>query len=122
MGTHSSNRSTIAMFTEALVVTWISMCVVMAFAMVRVVIVPLASTKVKVYPALPTPGQLLFSNTVVSMLHSALSSLLAIWALLTSHSLNEDYINKATKEEFLATSISTGSIILGCCSVMLWLR
>ncbi|KUF85004.1 TLC domain-containing protein 2 [Phytophthora nicotianae] len=42
------------------------------------------------------------------MLHSALSSLLAISALLTSHSLNGDYVSTVTRGEFLATSVSTG--------------
>ncbi|KAL3673828.1 hypothetical protein V7S43_001516 [Phytophthora oleae] len=55
-----------------------------------------------------TSGQLLFSNTAVSMLHSALSSLLAGSALLTSHSLNGDYVNTVTRGEFLATAVSTG--------------
>ncbi|KAG7384246.1 TLC domain-containing protein 1 [Phytophthora pseudosyringae] len=116
-------RPTTAMFTEALVATWISMCAVMlytdprlsvvvasslAFAAVRVVLVPLASTKVKAFPALSTFGQLLFSNTAVSMLHSALSSLLAISALLTAHSLNSDFVNTVERGEFLATAVSTG--------------
>ncbi|ETK80155.1 hypothetical protein L915_14096 [Phytophthora nicotianae] len=111
------------MLTEALVITWISMCATMlytdprlwivvtsslAFAIVRVVVVPLASAKVKAFPTLSTFGQLLFSNTLVSMLHSALSSLLAISALLTSHSLNGDYVSTVTRGEFLATSVSTG--------------
>ncbi|KAG6970797.1 hypothetical protein JG688_00004711 [Phytophthora aleatoria] len=95
------------MFTEALVVTWTSMCAAMlytdprlwivvssslAFAIVRVVVVPRAAAKVKSFPTLSTFSQLLFSNTLVSMLHSTLSSLLAISALLTSHSLNDDYV------------------------------
>lgn len=42
------------------------------------------------------------------MLHSALSSLLAISALLSSHSLHDDYVNTVTWGEFLATSVSTG--------------
>ncbi|KAL3673826.1 hypothetical protein V7S43_001516 [Phytophthora oleae] len=111
------------MFTEALVVTWISMCAVMlftdprlwvvvvsslSFAAVRVVVVPLVSAKVKAFPTMSTSGQLLFSNTAVSMLHSALSSLLAGSALLTSHSLNGDYVNTVTRGEFLATAVSTG--------------
>ncbi|KAG3101906.1 hypothetical protein PI124_g16378 [Phytophthora idaei] len=111
------------MFTEALVVTWTSMCAAMlytdprlwivvssslAFAIVRVVVVPRAAAKVKSFPTLSTFSQLLFSNTLVSMLHSALSSLLAISALLTSHSLNGDYVNTVTSGEFLATSVSTG--------------
>ncbi|GMF21394.1 unnamed protein product [Phytophthora lilii] len=77
--------------------------------MVRVVVVPLASAKVKAFPAMSTFGQLLFNNTAVSMLHSALSSLLAISALLSSHSLNEDYVNTVKRGEFLATAVSTGN-------------
>ncbi|KAL4152379.1 hypothetical protein PRNP1_009310 [Phytophthora ramorum] len=111
------------MFTEALVVTWFSMCAAMlyadprlwvvvasslAFAVVRVVAVPLASAKVKAFPMLSRFGQLLFSNTIVSMLHSALSSLLAISALLSTHSLHDDYVNTVTRGEFLATAVSTG--------------
>ncbi|KAL4096208.1 hypothetical protein PRIC1_009570 [Phytophthora ramorum] len=111
------------MFTEALVVTWFSMCAAMlyadprlwvvvasslAFAVVRVVAVPLASAKVKAFPMLSRFGQLLFSNTIVSMLHSALSSLLAISALLSAHSLHDDYVNTVTSGEFLATAVSTG--------------
>ncbi|POM68322.1 membrane protein [Phytophthora palmivora] len=111
------------MFTEALVVTWISMCGVMlytdprlwvvvvsslAFAIVRVMVMPLVSANVKAFSTLSTFGQLLFSNTAVSMLHSALSSLLAISALLTSHSLSDDYVNTVTRGEFLATAVSTG--------------
>lgn len=79
--------------------------------MIRVVIVPLASAKVKAFPALSMFGQLLFSNTAVSMLHSALSSLLGISALLTSHSLNGDYVNTVTRGEFLATAVSTGNSV-----------
>ncbi|RMX65825.1 hypothetical protein DD238_002981 [Peronospora effusa] len=111
------------MFTKALVVTWISMCVVMlysesrlwivvtssmAFAMARVMIFPLASSRVKTFSTLSTFSQLIFCNTAVSMLHSALSSLLAVLALLTSHSLNGDYVNTVTRGEFLATAVSTG--------------
>ncbi|KAF1794467.1 Fis1, C-terminal tetratricopeptide repeat [Phytophthora cactorum] len=97
------------MFTEALVVTWTSMCA----AMVRLLCgsaetTPTDAAKVKSFPTLSTFSQLLFSNTLVSMLHSALSSLLAISALLTSHSLNGDYVNTVTSGEFLATSVSTG--------------
>ncbi|KAK1948449.1 TLC domain-containing protein 2 [Phytophthora citrophthora] len=75
---------------------------------IRVVVVPLVSAKVKAFPTMSTFGQLLFSNTAVSMLHSALSSLLAISALITSHSLNGDYVNTVTRGEFLATAVSTG--------------
>lgn len=111
------------MFTEALVITWVSMCAAMlytdprlwivvasslVFTVVRVAIVPLASARVKAFPTLSTFGQLLFCNTLVSMLHSALSSLLAISALLSSHSLHDDYVNTVTWGEFLATSVSTG--------------
>ncbi|OWZ21739.1 putative membrane protein [Phytophthora megakarya] len=110
------------MITEALVVTWISMCAVMlhtdprlwivvasslVFAIVRVA-VPLASAEVKTFLAMSTFGQLLFSNTAVSMAHSALSSLLAISTLFTLHSLKDDYVNTVTKGEFLATAVSTG--------------
>jgi hypothetical protein len=76
------------------------------------VIVPLASAKVKAFPALSSFGQLLFSNTAVSMLHSSLSSLLAISALLSNHSLNDDYVNTVTSGEFLATAVSTGIWLL----------
>ncbi|CAH0478446.1 unnamed protein product [Peronospora belbahrii] len=111
------------MSTKALIITWISMCVIllysnstlwivvassMAFATIRVVIVPLALSKVKSFPALSTFSQLLCSNTAVSILHSALSSALAIFALLTSHSLHGDYVNTVTRSEFVATSVSTG--------------
>ena len=76
--------------------------------MARVVIAPLASSRVKTFPALSTFSQLMYCNTAVSMLHSALSSLLAILALLTSHSLNGDYVNTVTRGEFFATAVSTG--------------
>lgn len=76
--------------------------------MVRVLIVPLTFAEVKAFRALSTFSRLLFCNTLVSMLHSIISSLLAILALLTSHSLNGDYVNAATTGEFLATSVSAG--------------
>ncbi|CAH0513980.1 unnamed protein product [Peronospora belbahrii] len=87
---------------------WIVVASSMAFATIRVVIVPLALSKVKSFPALSTFSQLLCSNTAVSILHSALSSALAIFALLTSHSLHGDYVNTVTRSEFVATSVSTG--------------
>ncbi|KAE8883247.1 hypothetical protein PF005_g13626 [Phytophthora fragariae] len=111
------------MLTEALVVTWISICTAMlysdprlwviaasslAFAVARMEIVPRASAKVKAFPALSPFSQLLFSNTAVSLLHSAVSSLLAISALFTSHSLDGDFVNTVTRGEFLATAVSTG--------------
>lgn len=111
------------MFTEALVVTWSSMCIVMlytdprlwivvvsslVFAAVRVMVVPVASARVKAFATFSTFGQLLFSNTAVSMLHSAISSTLAIAALVASHSLRDDYVNSVTRMEFLATAVSTG--------------
>ncbi|RLN44362.1 hypothetical protein BBJ28_00012635 [Nothophytophthora sp. Chile5] len=42
------------------------------------------------------------------MVHSALSSLLAITALLNAHSLSGDYVNDVTRGEFVATAVSTG--------------
>ncbi|CEG43585.1 Uncharacterized conserved protein [Plasmopara halstedii] len=111
------------MLTEALVVTWINMCAIMlyldpqlwivvisslAFATIRVLILPIGLANFKTFAAMSTFGKLLFSNTLVSMLHSMLSSLLSIIALLSSHSLNGNYVNSATIEEFLATSVSTG--------------
>ncbi|KAG6609700.1 uncharacterized protein IUM83_00241 [Phytophthora cinnamomi] len=72
---------------------WVVAASSLAFAMVRVVIVPLLAARVKVFPALSPFSQLLFCNTAVSMLHSVLSSLLAISALLTAHSLNDDFVN-----------------------------
>lgn len=111
------------MLTEALVVTWISMCTIMlysdprlwivvtsslAFATARVFSFWLASTRVNAFAALSKFGRLLFSNTSVSMLHSMLAALLALSALLSSHSLNGDYVNFATSGEYLTTSVSTG--------------
>ncbi|KAG7399875.1 TLC domain-containing protein 1 [Phytophthora boehmeriae] len=87
---------------------WIVVASSLAFATVRVAVVTLASAKVKAFAALSTFGQLLFSNTAVSMAHSALSSLLSITALATSHSLHGDYVNSVTEIEFLATGVSTG--------------
>lgn len=87
---------------------WVVVASSLCFSVVRVMVVPMVSAKVKAFPAMSTFGQLLFSNTAVSMLHSALSSLLAATALLTSHSLNGDYVNTVTRGEFLATAVSTG--------------
>ncbi|TYZ63290.1 hypothetical protein PybrP1_009079 [[Pythium] brassicae (nom. inval.)] len=111
------------MITEALVGTWLAMCAVMlysdprlwivlassvAFTLVRVAVVPLVGRRVKAFGALSPGSQLLWSNTAVSMLHSALSSLLALYALSCDHSLAGDYVNRASRAEFVTTAISTG--------------
>ncbi|KAE9039845.1 hypothetical protein PR001_g6069 [Phytophthora rubi] len=87
---------------------WVIAASSLAFAVARMEIVPRASAKVKAFPALSPFSQLLFSNTAVSLLHSAVSSLLAISALFTSHSLDGDFVNTVTRGEFLATAVSTG--------------
>ncbi|KAF4323753.1 hypothetical protein BBO99_00000875 [Phytophthora kernoviae] len=87
---------------------WVVIVSSLVFAMIRVMVVPLVSAKVKAFATLSTFGELLFSNTVVSIVHSALSSLLAFTALVTSHSLHGDYVNSVTRFEFLATGVSTG--------------
>ncbi|CAI5715582.1 unnamed protein product [Hyaloperonospora brassicae] len=111
------------MCTKALVVMWVSLCVVMlysdprlwvvvasfmGFALARVMTAPVALARVKVFPALSPSAQLLYCNTAVSLLHSVLTSLLATSTLLTSHSLHSDYVNAATRSEFITTAISTG--------------
>lgn len=79
-----------------------------AFTLARVVVVPLMALHVKSYATFTENNQLLWSNTVVSMLHSAVSSLLAIYALAVDHSVHGDYVNQTSYAEFVTTAISTG--------------
>lgn len=75
----------------------------------RVALVPLLGRRVKSYATFSAGSQLLWSNTVVSMLHSTLSSLLALGALACDHSVGGgDYVNRASYAEFVTTAISTG--------------
>lgn len=71
--------------------------------------VPLVGRRVKAFGTLSPGSQLLWSNTAVSMLHSALSSLLALFALSWNHSLAGDYVNRASYAEFVTTAVSTGA-------------
>lgn len=79
-----------------------------AFTFVRVALVPLLGRRVKAYSTFSAGSQLLWSNTCVSMLHSTLSSLLALFALACDHSVGGDYVNRASYAEFVTTAISTG--------------
>ncbi|TMW60451.1 hypothetical protein Poli38472_000493 [Pythium oligandrum] len=111
------------MLTEALVLTWFGMCAAMlytdprlwivfassiAFTFARVVGAPLVAKQVKAFSVMSDNNQLLWSNTIVSMVHSAVSSLLALSALVVGHSLFGDFVNRASHMEFVTTAISTG--------------
>uniref|UniRef100_K3W6M4 TLC domain-containing protein n=1 Tax=Globisporangium ultimum (strain ATCC 200006 / CBS 805.95 / DAOM BR144) TaxID=431595 RepID=K3W6M4_GLOUD len=114
------------MITEVLAGTWFSMCAVMlysdprlwivlassvAFTVLRVVVVPLVALRVKSYTTFTDNNQLLWSNTIVSMLHSTCSSLLAIYALACDNSVHGNYVNRASYGEFVTTAVSTGVTI-----------
>lgn len=70
--------------------------------------VPLVAVRVKAFAAFDRQKQALWSNTAVSLLHSTASSLLACAALALGHSLGGDYVNGASRLEFLTTAVSTG--------------
>lgn len=74
----------------------------------RVVAVPLVAARVEAFATFDRQKQALWSNTAVSMLHSVASSLLACAALALGHSLDGDFVNDATRLEFLTTAVSTG--------------
>lgn len=79
-----------------------------AFAFVRVAAVPVVASRVKSFAAFNIQKQRLWSNTAVSMLHSALSSMLALAAIAFDHSLHEDFVNQVSPLEFITTAVSTG--------------
>lgn len=111
------------MITEVLALAWFSMCAAMlyvdprlwiilassiAFTAARVFLAPNVAARVKTFAVLSNSNQLLWFNTFISMLHSTISSLLAIYAIAMDHSMAGDYVNRASYWEFVTTSVSTG--------------
>jgi hypothetical protein len=75
----------------------------------RIVIAPLVAARVKAFGLMSNGNQLLWFNTLVSMTHSTVSSLLAMYAIATNHSFDGDFVNRASYWEFVTTSVSTGA-------------